>query len=70
MEQALIKILILDLIAKNNDDYISIAKKLSADNELHLRNGKKLRDKAINSSLFDTKNFAKDFEKLLNEILN
>ena len=59
-----------DLIAQNYNEYISIAKKLSIDNELHNKNGIKLREKAINSSLFDTKTFAKDFEKVLRTVLN
>lgn len=60
----------LDLIATNYDEYISIAKKLTKDNDLHTKNGIKLREKAIKSSLFDTKTFAKDFEKILKEVLN
>ena len=60
----------LDLIAKNYDEYVSIAKKMSEDHELHFKNGIKLRERVINSSLFDTKSFAKDFEKILWQILN
>ena len=60
----------LDFIATNYDDYIYIAKKLSKDHELHTKNGIKLREKVIKSSLFDTKKFAKDFEKILKEVLN
>ncbi len=60
----------LDLIATNYDEYISIAKKLTKDNDLHTKNGIKLREKAIKSSLFDTKTFANDFEKILKEVLN
>ena len=59
-----------DLIAQNYNEYILIAKKLSIDNELHNKNGIKLRKKAISSSLFDTKTFAKDFEKVLRTVLN
>ncbi len=58
-----------DLIASNYEEYISIAKKLSKDHELHEKNGYKLREKAIISPLCDTKTFGKDFEKLLNGIL-
>ena len=56
------------LIASNYDEYISIANKLSKDGELHKKNGKKLREKAINSPLCDTLTFAKDFEKILKDI--
>ena len=58
-----------DFIASNKDEYIFIAKNLSKDSELHIKNGVKLREKAIKSSLCDTKAFGKDFEKLINEIL-
>ncbi len=60
----------LDFIANNHYEYVSIAKKMSEDHELHLKNGIKLREKAINSALFDTKLFAKEFEKVLWKVLN
>ena len=60
----------LDFIANNYDEYVSIAKKMSLDHELHFKNGIKLREKAINSALFDTKLFAKEFEKVLWKVLN
>ncbi len=59
-----------NLIASNYDEYISIANKLSNDRELHIKNGQKLREKAINSPLCDIITFAKDFEKLLKRVLN
>ena len=59
-----------DLIASNYAEYISIANKLINDRELHIKNGNKLREKAINSPLCDTVTFAKDFEKLLKGVLN
>ena len=59
-----------DLIASNYAEYISIANKLINDHELHIKNGNKLREKAINSPLCDTVTFAKDFEKLLKGVLN
>ena len=55
----------MSLIASNYDEYISIANKLSKDNKLHQKNGKKLREKTINSPLCDT---MKDFEKILKDI--
>ncbi len=59
-----------NLVASNYEEYISIANKLSNDHELHVKNGHKLREKAINSPLCDTITFTKDFEKLLKEVLN
>ena len=59
-----------DFIALNNDEYVFLAKKLSKDSELHIKNGNKLREKAIKSPLCDTIAFGKDFKKMLNEILN
>ena len=43
---------------------------MSEDHDLHFKNGIKLREKAINSALFDTKSFAKEFEKVLCKVLN
>ena len=59
-----------DFIAQNYEEYISIAKKLRNDPDLHLRYGKNLRERALKSSLFDTKSFSKDFEKILRNIQN
>ena len=59
-----------DLIANNYEEYISIAKNLKQDHELHLKNGNSLRERALKSALFDTKSFAKDFEKLIRDIQN
>ena len=59
-----------DLIANNYEEYISIAKSLKQDHELHLKNGNSLRERALKSALFDTKSFAKDFEKIIRDIHN
>mgnify|MGYP001164894149 FL=1 len=59
-----------DLIANNYEEYISIAKNLKQDHELHLKNGNSLRERALKSALFDTKSFAKDFEKIIRDIQN
>ncbi len=59
-----------DFIADNYEEYISIAKKLRLEQDLHLKNGNNLRERALKSVLFDTKSFAKDFEKLIIDIQN
>ena len=59
-----------DLIAQNYNEYISIAKKLSIDNELHNKNGIKLGKKPSMHLCLTLKRFAKDFEKVLRTVLN
>ena len=59
-----------DFIADNYEEYISIAKKLRQDHDLHLKNGNILRERALKSVLFDTESFAKDFEKIIRDIQN
>ena len=59
---------ISDFIA-NSHENIFLKQKNLFKTTIYMKNGNKLREKAINSSLFDTKNFAKDFEILLNKVL-
>jgi len=57
-----------ELIAINDDDYVEKAKSLISNNRLNEKYGIKLREKALNSPLFDTNKFTKNFESLINEI--
>ena len=57
-----------DLIAKNEQDYLDKAILLTQEN-LDEKYGVDLRNKALDSPLFDTDQFTKDFENLLNEII-
>ena len=57
-----------DLIAKDENDYFNKAVSLTDDLNLNEKYGLNLRKKALNSSLFDTHQFTKDFEKLIKDI--
>ena len=57
-----------NLIADDEEDYIKKANALKLEKNLQSIYGENLRKKALSSSLFDTDNFAKDFEKLLIEV--
>ena len=55
-----------DLIAKNKEDYINKALTLSEDVDTLNKIRKSLRQKALDSPLFNTKKFGEQFEKMLN----
>ena len=57
-------------IAKDDHDYINIAISLSKDPSLNEMYGKKLREKALLSPLFNTDQFTRDFEELIKEVYN
>ena len=57
-----------DLIAENNDDYIKKAILLTQNKNLDIKYGNNLRTKALNSPLFNTNQFAKDFENLITSL--
>jgi len=57
-----------ELIASDDDDYVTKAKSLISEKKLNEKYGIKLRDKALKSPLFDTDKFVKDFENLIYEI--
>ena len=57
-----------NLIAADDEDYIKKAKSLILENNLSKNYGLKLRQKALSSPLFDTDNFAKNFENLMKEV--
>ena len=56
---------LINLIAKDEKDYIFKAKKLAEDQESLKEIRKKIYDEAINSPLFDSKKFNNDFYNLL-----
>ena len=57
-----------DLIAENNDDYIKKAILLTQNKNLDIKYGNNLRTKALNSPLFNTNQFTKDFENLITSL--
>ena len=57
-----------DLIANDENDYFNKAVSLTNDLNLNKKYGLNLRKKALKSSLFDTHQFARDFEKLIKDI--
>ena len=57
-----------EFIAKSKIDYIQKAVSISDDQKRLSEIRKSLRDKALNSSLFDSKSFGKDFSSMLNTI--
>jgi len=57
-----------DFIAKNKIEYISKAFTLSEDISSLVEIRKSLRQKALNSPLFDIENFGKDFSELLSTV--
>ena len=56
------------LIAADDEDYVKKAKSLMLEKNLSKDYGLKLRQKALTSPLFDTDNFARDFENLMKEV--
>ena len=59
-----------NLIAKDDHDYINIAISLLKEPNLNEMYGKKLREKALLSTLFNTDQFTRDFEELITEVYN
>tara|TARA_B100000780_G_scaffold85615_1_gene58761 strand:- start:1252 stop:2934 length:1683 start_codon:yes stop_codon:yes gene_type:complete len=57
-----------ELIVENKDEYIKKALSLSEDTNKLIQIKKSLRLKALNSSLFDTKKFGKEFSDMLNNV--
>jgi len=58
-----------NFIAENKDDYFDKAIAFQKEKNILKNLGKNLRDKALKSSLFDTKGFVKSFEKIIKNIL-
>ena len=59
-----------NLIAQDEQDYISKANALRSESNLIEIYGTKLRNRVLSSPLFDTDNFTKDFERLLKKVNN
>ena len=57
-----------NFIANDKEDYIKKAKDFKNNNNFENHFGLKLREKAINSPLFDTEKFSVDFQNLMKEI--
>ncbi len=57
-------------IAENKDDYFNKAISLQKEKSTLQKFGKNLREKAFKSSLFDTKDFAKSFEEIIQKIIS
>ena len=57
-----------NFIANDSEDYIKKAKDFKNNNNFENHFGLKLREKAINSPLFDTEKFSVDFQNLMKEI--
>ncbi len=65
------KNIIMDnLIAKDDHDYLNIAISLTKDLKLNEKYGKNLRKKALSSPLFNTDQFTRDFEELITKVYN
>ena len=65
------KNIIMDnLIAKDDHDYLNIAISLTKDLKLNEKYGKNLRKKALSSTLFNTDQFTRDFEELITKVYN
>jgi len=58
-----------NFIAENKDDYFNKAISLQKEKSTLQKFGKNLREKVLKSSLFDTKDFAKNFEKIIQKII-
>ena len=56
------------LIAKNKEEYVSIAKNLANDKADLLKIRKKVFDTAISSPLFDKKKFSSNFYELIEKV--
>ena len=54
-----------NFIAENKDDYFNKALSLQKEKNILQNFGKNLREKVLKSSLFDTKDFTKSFEKII-----
>ena len=54
-----------DWIAKNHDEYVSIAKKFSSNVDMLSKNRANLREIALKSPVFDAQNFSKHFSDML-----
>ena len=54
-----------NFIAKNKDDYFNKAISFQKEKNSLQNFGKNLREKVLKSSLFDTKDFTKSFEKII-----
>ena len=57
-----------DLISKNEEDYISKAVNLSKDKNLLFKYRELVFNNCMDSSLFDVKNFSKEFYKKINQL--
>ena len=57
-----------NFIAKNKDDYFDKAISFQNNPDIKKNFGNNLRNKALSSPLFDTKNFTKDFTETLKKI--
>ena len=65
------KNIIMDnLIAKDDHDYLNIAISLTKDLKLNEKYGENLRKKALSSPLFNTDQFTRDFEELITKVYN
>ena len=65
------KNIIMDnLIAKDDHDYLNIAISLTKDFKLNEKYGENLRKKALSSPLFNTDQFTRDFEELITKVYN
>ena len=58
-----------NFIAENKDDYFNKAISLQREKNTLQKFGKNLREKVLKSSLFDTKDFTKSFEKIIQKII-
>jgi predicted O-linked N-acetylglucosamine transferase (SPINDLY family) len=59
-----------NLIAKDDHDYLNIAISLTKDLKLNEKYGENLRKKALSSPLFNTDQFTRDFEELITKVYN
>ena len=59
-----------NFIAENKDDYFNKALSLQKEKNILQNFGKNLREKVLKSSLFDTKDFTKSFEKIIHKIIS
>jgi protein O-GlcNAc transferase len=58
-----------NFIAENKDDYFNKAISFQKEKSTLQKFGKNLREKVLKSSLFDTKDFTKSFEKIIQKII-
>ena len=57
-----------DFIAENEEDYFEKALLVKNKNQIDELYRKRLQEQALNSCLFDTETFAKDFTKLIRSL--